>query len=133
MRKANETNVSSVKTKTGSNNNACIIAGSGEITFFLNGSGDVVTENNGVYIVKFSHDDTGKITDSITVTDKITLKKVTVVSGAVVSAMEHDLKYGRVDEPSKDFCFSEAVMSKDTSYSLYVFLFCICKKYIRIL
>ena len=74
MRKANETNVSSVKTKTGSNNNACIITGSGEITFFLNGYGDVVTENNGVYIVKFSHDDTGKITDSITVTDKITLK-----------------------------------------------------------
>ena len=132
MRKANETNVSSVKTITGSNNNACIITGSGEITFFLNGYGDVVTENNGVYIVKFSHDDTGKITDSITVTDKITLKKVTVVSGAVVSAMEHDLKYGRVDEP-KDFCFSEAIMSKDANYYLFAFIFCVCKKYIRIL
>lgn len=131
MKKADETNVSSVKTKTGSNNNACIITG-GEITFFLNGSGDVVTENNGVYIVKFSHDDTGKITDSITVTDKATLKKVTIVSGAVVSAMEHDLKYGRVDEP-KDFCFSEAIMSKDANYSLFAFLFCVCKKYIRIL
>ena len=132
MKKATETNVSSVKTKTGSNNNACIITGSGEITFFLNGSGDVVTENNGVYIVKFSHDDTGKITDSITVTDMTTLKKVTVVSGAVVSAMEHDLMYGRVDEP-KDFCFSEAIMSKDANYSLFAFLFCVCKKYISIL
>lgn len=130
MRKANETIETSVKSCS---NNACIITGDGEIAFFLNASGDVVTKIDGVYIVKFHHDEAGRITDSIVVVDKTTLKNVVTVSSAVVSAMEHDVKYGRVVEPSNDFHFSKAIISKDANYSLFAFLFCVCKKYIRVL